>query len=269
VIARRAIPSAAVVAMVVAFALSAWAQEDDRTDTLGPLRHQNFESPQNFAIELRFSSFKPSVDSDPNLGGCTPFADIFGNGSSLMAGLEFDWQALRIPHVGTIGPGAGIGYVSFSAPAPYSATGAQSGKCVTSSGSTSGENTSLNIYPMYLVGVFRADGFWKDFRVPIIPYAKLGGAFALWQATNTLGTSAFNGSKGQGFSLGTELAIGVALNLNFLDPNAAREFDESMGVNSTLAFAEWTDANINGLGIQSDPLRVGGTSWTFGMAWEF
>lgn len=267
-ITRRAAASAALIATVVAFAPSASAQ-DDRTDTLGPLRHQRFESPQNFAIELRFSSFKPNVDSDPNLNGCTPFNDIFGSGSSLLAGLEFDWEALRIPHVGTIGPAAGIGYVSFSANAPYSSTTTTSGKCVTSTGQASGESTSLKIYPMYLVGVFRADGLWKDLGVPIIPYAKLGGAFALWQATNTLGTSVFNSTKGQGFSLGTELAIGVAFNLNFLDPYAAREFDESMGVNSTLAFAEWTDANINGLGLQSDPLRVGGTSWTFGIAWEF
>ncbi|HEX8796122.1 MAG TPA: MXAN_2562 family outer membrane beta-barrel protein [Polyangiaceae bacterium] len=267
-IVPRTITSAAVVATLVAIASNASAQ-DDRVDTLGPLRHQRYESPQNFAIELRFSSFKPQVDSDPNLNGCTPFSDIFGSGSSLLAGVEFDWQALRIPHVGTLGPGAGIGYVSFSANAPYSATASSSGKCVTSTGQASGENTSLNIYPMYLVGVFRADGLWKDLRVPVIPYAKLGGAFALWQATNTLGTSVFNSTKGQGYSLGTELALGIAFNLNFLDPNSAREFDESMGVNSTLAFAEWTDANINGLGLQSDPLRVGGTSWTFGIAWEF
>lgn len=267
-IVRRVATSAAVVATVVACAPSALAQ-DDRTDTLGPLRHKTFESPQNFEIELRLSSFKPDVDSDPNLHGCTPFADIFGPGSSLMLGLEFDWQALRIPHVGTIGPGAGVGYVSFSAGAPYSGSSTASGGCITSSGATSGENTSLNIYPMYLAGIFRVDGPWKDFGIPVIPYAKLGGAFALWQATNTLGTSTFNGTKGQGYSLGTQLAIGVAFNLNVLDPQSAREFDETMGVNSTLAFAEFTDSNITGLGVQSDPLRVGGTSWTFGIAWEF
>lgn len=267
-IARKALTSAVVIAAVAAFASSASAQED-RTDTLGPLRHQRYESPQNFAIELRFSSFRPQVDSDPNLNGCTPFADIFGSGSSLLFGAEFDWEALRIPHVGTIGPGVGVGYVTFSANAPYSSTTKMSGGCVTSNGQTSGESTSLNIFPMYLVGVFRADGLWKDFGIPVIPYAKLGGAFALWQATNTLGTSVFNSTKGQGYSLGTQLALGIAFNLNILDPASAKEFDESMGVNSTLAFAEWTDASINGLGFQSDPLRVGGTSWTFGIAWEF
>jgi hypothetical protein len=40
-------------------------------------------------------------------------------------------------------------------------------------------------------------------------------------------------------------------------------------VNNTYAFAEYTRADLDGLGIQSDPLRVGGQSWTFGLAFEF
>jgi hypothetical protein len=42
-----------------------------------------------------------------------------------------------------------------------------------------------------------------------------------------------------------------------------------VGVNNTYAFAEYTRADLDGLGIQSDPLRVGGQSWTFGLAFEF
>jgi hypothetical protein len=57
--------------------------------------------------------------------------------------------------------------------------------------------------------------------------------------------------------------------LNILDPYAAREFDESMGVNSTSIFAEWTDANLDGLFLQPDPLHVGGRYWTFGMVFTF
>jgi hypothetical protein len=42
-----------------------------------------------------------------------------------------------------------------------------------------------------------------------------------------------------------------------------------MGVNGTYLFAEWTREDYDGLGLQSDPLRVGGTNWTFGLAFEF
>jgi hypothetical protein len=253
---------------VTLFARAADAQED-RQDTPLYAHHHAYESPQNFAVEIRFSPFRPAVDSDPSLHGCTPFADIFGTGNNLLFGMEFDWQALRIPHIGTIGPGVAAGYTSFSANAPYSSTNRSPNGCLLSNGQTSGETTSLTIYPMYLVAVFRADALWKDLGIPFVPYAKVGGGFAFWQASNTLGTSNYNGEAGQGYTIGSQLALGVSFNMNVLDPYAARNFDESMGVNSTYLFAEWTDANLDGLWLQSHPLRVGGTSWTFGIAWEF
>ncbi len=263
----RTVIYAAVAASVLAAAPAAFAQ-DDRVDTLGTLHHRTYESPQHFAIELRLApAFYPDVDSDPSLGGCKPFMSVFGPGKTALLSGEFDWQALRIPHVGTLGPGVGIGYATFSGNAPLAS--ATTSGCIASTSTSSGEQTSLNIYPFYGVAVFRVDGPWKDFGVPFIPYAKAGLGGALWQATNTLGTSNFNGQKGQGYSMGAQLAIGLAFNLNVLDPSAAREFDETMGVNSTSLFAEWTDASLQGLGFQSNPLRVGGTMWTFGLAWEF
>jgi hypothetical protein len=241
--------------------------QEDRGEALSG-HHKSYESPQHFAIELRLSPYLPSVDSDPSLHGCTPFTDIFGNSTSFMVGAEFDWQALRIKHLGTIGPGVGIGVVSFNANAPNT-NSSSTGGCISSSGSASGEQTSLSIYPLYAVGVLRADALWKEAGVPLVPYAKLGYGSAFWQASNTLGTSKYAGNVGQGYTIGSMLAIGLAFNLNVFDEYAARNFDEEMGVNSTYLFAEFTDLNLNGLWMQSDPLRVGGTSWTFGLDWEF
>jgi hypothetical protein len=247
-------------------AATAQAQMDRQPAFYG--EHRNYESPQNFALELRISPFYPDVDSDPSvtgdsgLGGQKPFAGIFGTSHRILVSGEFDWQALRIPHVGTLGPGLGIGYTSFSGKAPVA--NPQPG-----SPAVSGETTSLELYPFYLVAVFRADGLWKDLGVPLIPYAKLGLATTLWRASNTLGTSNYNGNSGQGYTLGTQFAVGVAFNLNVFDEYAAKTFDQSVGVNTTSIFAEWTDANLNGLWAQQDPLRVGGTYWTFGMVWEF
>ena len=240
--------------------------QEDRGESLSA-HHKSYESPQNFAIELRVSPYSPGVDSDPSLHGCTPFSDIFGKSPSFMVGAEFDWQALRIKHLGTIGPGLGIGVVSYNAYAPN--TGPQNSSGCTTSSTLSGEQTSLSIYPMYAVAVLRADALWKEAGVPFVPYAKLGYGSAFWQASNTLGTSKYAGNVGQGYTVGSMLAIGVAFNLNVFDEYAARNFDEEMGVNSTYFFAEFTDLNLNGLWVQSDPLRVGGTSWTFGLDWEF
>ena len=84
----------------------------------------------------------------------------------------------------------------------------------------SGDEYSLDIYPFYLSAVLRADTFWRDVGIPLVPYAKLGFAYGLWRASNSLGTSNVNGSKGRGGSLGTHVAIGLAFALDALDSGA-------------------------------------------------
>jgi hypothetical protein len=229
---------------------------------IGGVKRTKKESSQNFAAEIRFAPFTPDVDSDPALKGATPFARIFGSGPSFLFSGEFDWQALRIPHFGTLGPGVGAGYVKFSGNAPFTAPQADGS-------SISGETTSLEIFPFYGVLVLRADAIWRELGVPLVPYGKVGVGYALWRASNTLGTSHAQGVVGIGHSLGTHVALGLALNLNPFDEYAAKTFDDSLGVNGTYIFAEWTREDLDGLGLQPAPLRVGGTSWTFGLAFEF
>jgi hypothetical protein len=259
----RTIPRAALVASAVAasvgWAAGARAQGLD-SETLSS-HHKIRESPQHFAVELRFSPFVPDIDSDPKLAGNKPYGNVFGTSPQLLAAAEFDWQAARIPHVGTVGPGLGIGYSTMTANARFVA--AHNGQFV------SGETTTLQIVPMHLVGVLRADALWREAHVPLVPYAKLGLGLAFWRASNTLGTSNFQGVSGVGHSWGTELALGLGFNLNVLDEYAARNFDESVGVNGTYLFAEWTRSDLSGLFAAGDVLRVGGTYWTFGLTFEF
>jgi hypothetical protein len=240
------------------------AQETRQEVLVG--KHRTYESPQNFAIEVRLAPFQPDVDSNPALHGATPFLDTFGPGPNVMGGIEFDWQAFRIPHVGTIGPGLGVGYAKMSGLAQF-----QSPHTLPTGGTTttSGETTSLELFPLYAVAVLRVDVLWREVRIPLVPYAKAGIGYSIWRASNTLGTSSFDGNSGVGGSLGTQLAVGLALNLNVFDEYSAKNFDDAMGVNNTYLFAEYTRADLDGLGVQSNPMRVGGQSWTFGLAFEF
>jgi hypothetical protein len=221
-------------------------------------RHHQFASPQHFAAEIRFSPFTPNVDSDPALNGATPYQNVFGTAPRLMVSGEFDWQALRIPHVGTLGPGVGAGFMTVTDPATF-----------TNGGGPSAENTSLSIYPFLAMAVFRVDEFWREAHVPLVPYAKAGLNYSLWRASNTLGTSNYNGVVGSGHSIGTHLAIGLSFNLNVFDSYAAQNLDDSLGINGTYIFAELARDDLTGLGIQDHPLRVGGTNWDFGLAFEF
>jgi hypothetical protein len=246
---------------VLMVAASAHAQEN-REDVLYT-RHRQYESSQHFAFELRFSPFYPAVDSEPSLAGTTPFRDTFGGSDRLLFEAELDWQAVRIPHFGTIGPGLGIGYTRMSAPAHFTEPHGLDGTLI------SGETTSLTIFPIYVVAVARADVLWREVHVPLVPYAKLGLNYSIWRASNSLGTSQYQGLAGDGGSFGTQFGVGLGFNVNVFDEYAAKTFDESVGVNGTYVFAEYTRSDLDGLGIQNHPLRVGASMATFGVTVEF
>jgi hypothetical protein len=249
-------------------AASAWvspARADDETGALAS-RRSKYDSAERFMLEVRFGLYHPRVDSDPSLKpGSSPYRDIFGDTSNFEFAMEFDWQAYRIPHFGTIGPGFSAGITSAGANAPLVVPEA--------SGTLSAENTSLTIYPMYGVVVLRADVIDRDLHFPLVPYAKFGVGWAIWRASDSAGTSsALNQNKqeviGEGITYGTQAALGLALDLNFLDLAAARSFDNSVGVNHTYAFFEAFWANLNGLG-QAHALYVGAYTWSAGLALSF
>ena len=121
---------------------------------------------------------------------------------------------------------------------------------------------------MTVVGVFRFDMLMKEFRVPLVPYFKAGLGYALWRGYNDSGTTKVNGISAAGHTLGTNLAVGIAFNLNVLDEYTARNFDEAMGVNHTYLYAEYYSLDLSGIG-QTSALRVGNSSWCTGLAFEF
>ena len=82
------------------------------------------------------------------------------------------------------------------------------------------------------------------------PYGKLGLDYAYWQITDGNGDIATDGTggHGRGGTLGWHAAAGLALVLDFFDPEAARDFDSDLGVNHTALMFEYTHADISGLG---------------------
>lgn len=233
---------------------------DARADDAGTeARQRAFRSPQNFALELRFGPYKPNIDDEAGLArdaqGRLPYESAFGTTPRVMVGLEFDWQLLRIPHFGSVGPGAGVGYTSMGA------------KVTTLSGGASGDETSLEIYPLYGVGVLRLDVLWRDLGIPIVPYGKFGLAAGLWRASNSGGTASAGNVSGKGTTLGTQAAVGVMFALDVLDPGAGRNMDNLLGINGTYLFAEYYSLGLTGLA-QSKPLLVGSSTWTAGFAFE-
>jgi len=210
------------------------------------------ESPQRFALELRFGPYHANVDEQ--FPAAQPYAAAFGaDRKPLYVGVELDWQFLRVPQLGTLGAGLGWGYTTLGGVETNVVTGE----------ATPGE-TRLTIMPMYGVGVFRLDFLARETAIPLVGYAKAGLGYGLWRTSNDVGT------QGKGHTWGTHFALGGMLLLDALDEHSAVELDNEWGVNNTYFYVEWMFANLNGLDRSNDlsVMHIGTSTWVMGLAIE-
>jgi len=214
-----------------------------------------YESPQNAAVEFRIGPYVPKIDDEFN-GAATPFEDAFSDKKRVHVAIEADWQALRIPYFGTLGPGFSIGYTKMN------------GFGLLADGTRSAQKTSLTIIPTYAVAVLRADVIVRQTPVPLVPYAKLGVGYAMWFVNDGNGTAeAEDGTRGKSPSVGLQSALGIMLHLDPFDKAADMEMENTLGVNASYLFLEWYNSQLNGFGSGSD-MNVGTNTWVAGLTWE-
>jgi hypothetical protein len=211
------------------------------------------------AFELRFGPYSPRVNESAD----APVGDqFFGDKTRYQFGFELDGQLWRAPHVGTLGVGAGWAYTQLSGRNQLP-DGAVSAVPVS-------QNSTLNIMPMYAVGVLRVDVLAREFHVPFVAYGKFGLGYALWWVNNGIGTAKVgcdeNGKNcfaGRDASIGTQAALGAMFLLDWLEPSAGAELDNAMGINNSYLFLEWSVSNFGG-----DQMNVGTNTWVTGLAVE-
>lgn len=248
-----------VVAAFTGAVLARNANADSNDEGSWHQQHRVAESPQQFALEFRGTMYRPAID-DAFPAGSKPYEAVFGNDRRFCIGLEFDWQAFRIPWVGTIGPGFGWSYTAMSALAKTQQFPAVTGAPLIDSA----ESTSLKIMPMYVAAVLRVDVLARETPIPLVPYGKLGLGYGLfWTGRDA-------GDTRTGHTWGKHYAIGGMLQLDWLDRQASMQLDNEMGINNTYLFAEWMVADLDGFADSSDRshLRIGTSSWVFGLAFE-
>ncbi len=241
---------------LLALAGGARAQGVDEFGPYGGLENRYRQPvPQRVAVEVRIGPYTPRVDEQ--VSG-TPYETTFGDSQRWFGGVEGDWQVLRIHKVLSFGPGFNWAYTSSS------------GKgFLTSGAGRSGQETSLNIMPMQLVGVLRLDALADNTPVPLVPYAKLGLAGALWWSKDG-GETAYDdasGTDGTDFSYGYCGAAGLMLRLDFLDPDDANTTRAWQGLDHSYLFAEWNMSRLDGFGSNST-MDVGADTWLLGVAAE-
>ena len=255
--ARTALSGVALLAALTALPRAARAQDFADEAAIVEGEGNIYKTPQRFAYELTFGPYKPDIDGEFN-GVRTPYADYFGSGQHLLIRTELDYQFLH--RFGSLGAGIGLGYFSVTGTAPVA----------NGTGLPSGDKSQLKVVPLSLSAVYRFDYLLDTRNIPLVPFGKLGLDWAYWQITDGNGNIADdgNGGHGRGGTLGWHAAAGIALMLDFIDPDAARDFDQEVGVNHTGLTFEYYHSDISGLG-QSGRLHVGDNNWTLGLVLEF
>jgi len=259
--ARFALPLGALLGLV-AMAPPAWAVDEALRDGRSEGRAA-YRTKQHGAMEIRFGPYRPDVDEEFG-GTATPWADIYGTGDTVMFGLEGDWQAIRIPHFGTFGPGLQVSFATFSQYALLEADPSQ----------RSQQPTNTWFLPVSLLAVLRIDVFAREFKVPLAPYVKFGGTMTLWENTDGMGVASVPDPANptgpavgaQGISTGLTGAAGLMIWLNPIAPQAALDMDNSTGVNNAYLFGEWMLSRVSSF---DEGLETGDSTWQVGVTLEF
>lgn len=253
-------------------------------------RH-DYQSSQRFAFELKFGPYSPNIDASRGLNGKTPFADLFPPDTGktrppgrLLTQAEFDYQFLH-KWYGNFAIGNSVGYYrrtthSFAYNADPS-TGSLNTPCSVKDPNNlcvrSGDQTALNIVPLSIMAVYRFDYLALRYKIPFVPYVKLGLAYYVWWIENGNGfgsvaqftpPGATSSQGGWGGTLGWVVNPGGAFLLDVLDPTAARVIDAELGINHTYLFCEFHYADISGFGA-ANKMNLSDTTLNAGIAFEF
>lgn len=200
---------------------------------------RSFVSPENFALELRVGPYRP--DDDPT------FNEFFSDDDGLMLALQFDVFAYRMPKVFYLGGGGLIGWADYKGNALVEGTGEQAA-----------EETQLTLMPLGLMATLRVDALSEMLRIPLIITGKLGFQWMRW-STNT-----GDANNHQGWSMGLTYALQLALDLNPLEPSAARAMDEEWAINRSFVFWE-----LYGFSPRDEDHPLGAVAWTLGLGFHF
>jgi hypothetical protein len=286
--------TAAVSVALVAVAAPAFADEGlggSSAPAFGEQPARNYESPQRFAVELKFGPYSPNIDASAGVHG-TPFADLFPPNTGktrppgrLLTQVEFDYQFLH-RWFGNFAIGNSVGfYRRTSHSFAYNTdptTGNPTTACSTSgpAGDTcvrSGDTTALNVVPLSIMAVYRFDYLARRWKIPFVPYVKIGLAYYIWWIENGGGflsiaqftpPGSSSSQGGWGGTVGWTANPGGAFLLDVLDPAAARTIDAELGINHTYLFCEFNYADISGFGA-ANKLNLSDTTLNAGIAFEF
>lgn len=221
--------------VVVAPATLASADFDDWTEV-----PEYTGSPEHFGFELRVGIYEPL-----GLGASFSSPEYFGGDDGPLLGVQLHYFPFRIDFLGLIGIGGGFSWSQWSTSSP---------------GGIEGDRNVFEAIWMDIFLVWRIDTLARYLNVPIVVTPKIGWDFAHWL------TSLGGEQEAEGWAMGPRFAGKVSLELDFLEPRAARQLDEEWGINHSELFFE---AYYSMTGIFPGELPMTGWAWVVGIGFTF
>jgi len=181
------------------------------------------------SLELGGGPFRPRIDKDLG-GGNTPYRDVFGGKPAPM------W---RLHIAKAVWDGAGVLEVGFK-------TGffSKAGHAVFTSDPSqkSADRSTFNIIPTSLTLTYRPDFLYEAYGWPLLPYGRVAlERYNWWVTKNDKWTK-------KGATNGWSATLGLALVIDFLDPDAGRDLDREVGVNHTALYFDVTKSKVDDFG---------------------
>jgi hypothetical protein len=203
------------------------------------------------SFEIGAGGYRPDIDSEFS-SAPGPYQQTFGSGHGWMFRLGVS-KALYTD-VGSLELGLQTGYFQEKGKGRFAdGTGA------------SDDDTKFRVVPASLVLTYRFDSLAERWSIPLAPYARAALERYHWWVTDGSGDSAEDGATN-----GWSVAGGLALLLDFFDPDLARELDRDTGVNHTYLFFEAKKSWIDDFGSSSSwDLSEENVSLTGGLLFVF
>ena len=210
----------------------------------------------SYQLQIRLGSYRPAVDEEDGLGSEKPFQKIYGSSGKILFELGLDYELFR--KFGTLSLGGSAGFVQYVGKALVEGTEEKAS-----------DTTEFNILPMRLLLGYHFDVLQRWLSIPLVPYAQVGLSYNIWWILNGAGnTASRDGHDAAGGIWGYQVAGGVKLLLDAIDPETADNFQNEVGVHNTYFFAEYALYWIDNFGSDKS-MHLGAENVMFGLMMEF
>ncbi|HUS63802.1 MAG TPA: MXAN_2562 family outer membrane beta-barrel protein [Kofleriaceae bacterium] len=246
-----------------------------------PVQAEEGPSQIHWGLEFKFAPYVPDVDSEFNLSGdeVGPFERMYGDGPFLMSQVVVDRYFVHPG--GQLGIYGTLGYLTRTVNAFMLDEG---GNLVPKENGdprrSPGNETRFRLIPMSVGAVYRWTQLDDIYRVPLVPYGRIGLSYYYWSVTKPGGSIAevptsdcpdldgCEGDRARGGSWGWQGTLGLALRAERIDPDAEVALRTELGIEHAGFLAELTYAKVDGFG-SDDKLSVGDLTWFGGINFEF